>query len=97
VKGVTLVSKPGYLVCPVCEADHLRSSGTGLMRCESCGGHLNAAMLEALRWISALPEALGNHACECGHPEMRLLPDGTRHCPACGCEVLPLVASEGRA
>jgi hypothetical protein len=50
-------------------------------------------MLEALRSISALPEALGSHACEeCGHPEMRLLPDDTFHCPACGSEVLPIGA-----
>jgi uncharacterized Zn finger protein (UPF0148 family) len=46
-------------------------------------------MLEDLRSIGALPEALGSHACECGHPEMRLLPDGTFHCPACRSEVLP--------
>ena len=47
-------------------------------------------MLETLRRITDLPEALGSHACECGHPEMRRLPDGTFHCPACGSEVLPV-------
>ena len=26
---------------------------------------------------------------ECGHPEMRTLPDGVYHCPACRSEVLP--------
>jgi rRNA maturation endonuclease Nob1 len=32
------------------------------------------------------------HACkECHHSEMRLLPDGVFHCPACGSEVLPIV------
>jgi hypothetical protein len=46
-------------------------------------------MLETLWRITALPDALGRHACECGHPEMRLLPDGVFHCPACGSEVLP--------
>jgi hypothetical protein len=51
-------------------------------------------MLGALRQIVALPDALGKHACEeCGHPEMRLLPDGTFHCPACRSEVLPSDAS----
>jgi ribosomal protein L37AE/L43A len=94
VKGTSLVSRPGFLVCPLCEVDQLRSSGTGPMHCESCGGQLSGAMLEALRSISALPGALGNHACECGHPEMRRLPDGVFHCSACGSEVLPLVASE---
>jgi hypothetical protein len=46
-------------------------------------------MLETLRRISALPDALGSHACECGHPEMRRLPIGVFHCPACGSEVAP--------
>jgi uncharacterized Zn finger protein (UPF0148 family) len=51
-------------------------------------------MLGALLQIVALPDALGKHACEeCGHPEMRRLPDGTFHCPACGSEVLPIDAS----
>jgi hypothetical protein len=49
-------------------------------------------MLETLRYIAALPDALGKHACECGHPEMRRLPDRTFHCPACGSEVLPIDA-----
>jgi len=50
-------------------------------------------MLETLQQISGLPEGLGGHACECGHPEMRRLPDGVFYCPACGSEVLPLDAS----
>jgi len=51
-------------------------------------------MLGTLRGISTLPDALGKHACEeCGHPEMRRLPDGTFHCPACRSEVLPSDAS----
>jgi hypothetical protein len=50
-------------------------------------------MLEALRQIVALPDALGAHACEeCAHPEMRLLTDGTFHCPACRSEVFPVGA-----
>jgi hypothetical protein len=60
------------------------------MRCESCGAHVQRAMLETLRSIAALPDAQGSHACECGHPEMRPLPDRTYHCPACGSEVLPI-------
>lgn len=54
-------------------------------------------MLVTLRRISALPDALGKHACEeCGHPEMRLLPDETYHCPGCGSEVLPIDAPSTR-
>lgn len=62
------------------------------MRCKSCGGCLSGSMLKALRSISVLPEALGRHACDCGHPEMRYLPDGVFHCPACGSEVIPINA-----
>ena len=50
---------------------------------------MSGVPLEALRRIADLPDALGRHAWECGHPEMRRLPDGTRHCPSCGSEVLP--------
>jgi uncharacterized Zn finger protein (UPF0148 family) len=54
-------------------------------------------MLEALRQITALPDVLGSHACECGHPEMRCLPDGVFHCPSCGSEVLPIDAHATRS
>jgi ribosomal protein L37AE/L43A len=49
--------------------------------------------LRTLEQIASLPEVLGKHACECGHPEMRRLPDGVFHCPACGLEVVSLEAS----
>jgi hypothetical protein len=38
---------------------------------------VSRATLESLRQITALPDALRVHACECGHPEMRRLPYGT--------------------
>ncbi len=89
MKGISLASRPDSLVCPLCEAGQLRSSAIGSMRrCESCGAPLSGALVEALRGICALPDALGTHACECGHPEMRRLPDGVFHCPACGSEVV---------
>jgi ribosomal protein L37AE/L43A len=84
-----LASRSDSLVCPLCEADELRPSGHDSALCDSCAGLLSGAMLEALRQIVTLPDALGKHACEeCGHPEMRRLPDGTYHCPACRSEVL---------
>ena len=91
----SLASRPGSLVCPFCQKGALlRSSANDSMRCQSCGGHLSGALLETLRQISALPDALGSHACEeCGHPQMRLLPDRTFHCPSCGSEVVPLGAA----
>jgi rRNA maturation endonuclease Nob1 len=90
VRGSSLASRLDSLICPLCEVSKLYPSAQGSMRCESCGGHLQRAMLETLRSISTLPDTLGKHACECGHPEMRLLPDKTYHCPACGSEVLPI-------
>jgi ribosomal protein L37AE/L43A len=94
MKASSLASKPGSLVCPFCEMGQLRSSSHDSMRCESCDGLISGAPLETLRQISALPDALGSHACEeCAHPQMRLLPDGTFHCPSCGSEVVALEAS----
>jgi ribosomal protein L37AE/L43A len=78
------------LVCPLCEGGELHTSGRDSARCGLCSGSLSGAMLEALQQIVALPNVLGSHACECGHPQMRRLPDGVFHCPACGSEVLPL-------
>jgi hypothetical protein len=85
----SMASRPGHLACPACEAGRLRPWG-GSARCERCGYALAAAMPVPLERIIALPDALGKHACECGHPEMRLLPDGVYHCPAGGSEVLAL-------
>jgi ribosomal protein L37AE/L43A len=94
VKNSSLASRHHSLVCPHCERGLLRSSGENFMRCELCGERLSGALLETLRRITALPDTLGSHACEeCGHPEMRLLPDGVFHCSACGSEVLPIDTS----
>lgn len=82
-------TKSHPLTCPFCEAYELRPFGHNSTRCESCGGVLGGPFLETLRCITALPDAVGGHACECGHPEMRRLPDGVYWCPACGSEVLP--------
>ena len=68
------------------------TSQYGLARCDSCGLPLLGSMLETLQDVVGLPDALVAHACECGHPEMRRLPDGVFHCPACGSEVLPIGA-----
>jgi hypothetical protein len=92
VKSSTLASSPDYLVCPVCEVGELHPFGGESARCGSCGHVLGAAILLTLEQIVALPDAVGKHACECGHPEMRLLPDGAFHCSSCGLEVLPIEA-----
>ena len=90
VKSSSLVSRSDSLLCPLCEASKLYPCTRDSMRCQSCGGRLSGAMLGTLRGISTLRDALGKHACEeCSHPEMRRLPDGVFHCPACRSEVLP--------
>ena len=80
-------SGSNYLVCPVCEAGELHPIGDEYAHCGECGYILGPAMLLTLEQIVTLPGALGTHACECGHPEMRRLPDRVFHCPACGMEI----------
>lgn len=70
--------------CPVCELGTLHSLGGDSAKCDECGCLIGGAILTTLNGIHALPEPLGNHACECGHPEMRRLPDGVFRCPSCG-------------
>ena len=83
-------TKSHSLTCPFCEAHELRPFGHNSARCVSCGGLLSGAFLGTLRRITELPDAADQHACECGHPEMRRLPDGVYRCPACGSEVVPV-------
>ena len=93
----SIASRAEYLICPVCEFGQLLGSPEGsrsLASCDSCGCAFDEIILGILKEIVALPNALGKHACEeCGHPEMRRLPDETFHCPDCGSEVLPIVPS----
>jgi hypothetical protein len=86
-------SRPQHIICPFCESGELVSLGPGFARCDSCGLPLVGSTLETLRDIMWLPDVLGTHPCECGHPEMRVLPDRVCHCPACRSEVLPIGAS----
>jgi hypothetical protein len=83
------LSRAHNINCPLCESAELAILGPGFARCPSRGLPLLGSMLETLREIVGLPDALGGHPCECGHPEMRKLPDRVFHCPACGSEVLP--------
>ena len=85
-------SRPHHIVCPFCESGKLVSLGQGFARCDSCGLPLLGSTLETLENIIGLPDALGAHPCECGHPEMRELLGGVFHCPACRSEVLSIGA-----
>ena len=69
------------LACPFYSETELRAFGRNSLRCEECGGVLGSALQETLYPIVALPDAAGGHACECGHPEMRHLPEGVYRCP----------------
>ena len=90
MKPSALASRSHSIVCPICEASELRSGGHNGIQCLVCGYGPGRDVLGALQQIITLPDALGKHACEeCGHPEMRRLPDGVSHCPGCGSEVLP--------
>ena len=87
------ISGPGTIVCPACGRGELSTRESDLAECDSCGRDVEGAVFRTLEQIASLPEVLGKHACECGHPEMRRLPDGVFHCPACGLEVVSLEAS----
>jgi ribosomal protein L37AE/L43A len=69
-------SKIDSLVCPLCESSGLQYDDQSVARCTGCNRTLGGAMLEPLKQIVALPDIVGSHPCECGHPEMRRLPDG---------------------
>ena len=71
----TSVSRADRLVCPACGHGALRSRGlfSRSADCESCCRAFDDVTVGTLEQIAALPEAQGEHACECGHPEMRSL------------------------
>jgi ribosomal protein L37AE/L43A len=86
-----MTSSEYSITCPHCVAGELRPAGPSLVRCDGCEGVLGGDLLKDPVWAARLPDALGRHACECGHPEMRRLPDGVFLCPACRAEVTPYV------
>ena len=96
-KGIYKSSNTYSIICPCCGIDELERSADGEARCTRCDRPISTQVLKAIEQIVSLPDAIGNHACECGHPEMRHLTDGVLWCPGCGSEVLPLSASEMRS
>ena len=78
------------LCCPFCEVYELEPFGHNSLCCTSCGSFVTGTLLETLCQMVELPDAVDRHACECGHPEIRCLPDEVYWCPACGSEVLPV-------
>ena len=87
------VSRPDHTVCPACGSGELRGrtdASQAPAGCASCGATFDAVLVRTIGQVVGLPDAVGGHACECGHPEMRRLPDGVFHCPACRSEVTPI-------
>ena len=97
MKKLTYISSnTDSLICPCCGIDELERSADGAARCARCDCPISTEVLKTVEQIASLPDAIGSHACECGHPEMQRLADGVLWCPGCGSEVLPLSASEMR-
>lgn len=89
MEDLSTTAGPRSIICPACEAGHLQTLGRDSRRCDECGSLISGPVLKTLEDILTLPDVIGAHACECGHPEMRRLPDGVYFCPSCGSEVLP--------
>jgi ribosomal protein L37AE/L43A len=95
VKKLTNISSTtNSMICPCCGINELERSAAGVVGCTRCDRPISTQVLKTLEQIVSLPDAIGSHACECGHPEMRRLADGVLWCPGCGSEVLPFSASE---
>ncbi len=91
-KQLNIASSVDSIICPACGISelYLGDDEGSAARCNRCESILSGEMLKTLGQIAALPDALGNHPCEeCGHPEMRRLPDSIWHCPSCGSDVAP--------
>jgi ribosomal protein L37AE/L43A len=98
VKKLTYISSNTYsIICPCCGINELERSAEGVVGCSRCDRPISPQVLKTLEQIVSLPDAIGSHACECGHPEMRHLADGVLWCPGCGSEVLPFSASPMRS
>jgi ribosomal protein L37AE/L43A len=98
VKKLTHISSTtNSVICPYCGIDELERNADGAARCYRCDRPISKQVLKTIEQIVSLPDAVGSHACECGHPEMRRLADGVLWCPGCGSEVLPLSASATRS
>jgi len=96
-KQTYISSNTNSIICPCCGIDELERSADGTARCNRCNRPISTQVLKTLQQIASLPDAIGSHACECGHPEMRRLADGVLWCPGCGSEVIPLSASSTRS
>lgn len=84
------VSRSEALVCPRCEVSRVTHFSPEAPRCDFCHRTVHEEDFTVLRQIASLVEAPGSHRCECGHPEMRMLPDRVFWCPSFGSVVTPV-------
>jgi hypothetical protein len=72
VKKQTYTSSNTYsIICPCCGINELERSAAGVVGCSRCDRPISIQVLKTLEQIVSLPDAIGSHACECSHPEMR--------------------------
>ena len=84
----------GPIDCPHCGRGQVHPEDPTLTRCLACGRVPEAWVVTTLEEIASLPDATGSHTCEeCGHPQMRCLPDGSFWCPGCGQDILSFEAT----
>ena len=76
-----------HVCCPLCGRGEMLMVNAFLVRCTECEETISYSLFKTLHEIRNLREARGKHPCECGHPEMRRLPDGTYRCPSCNPEI----------
>jgi hypothetical protein len=80
VGSATTASRADYLVCPGCGCGQLqppRGPLSRLLKYAHCECAFDNTIVETLKQIVALPEALGKHSCECGIPRCAVCPMGS--------------------
>jgi hypothetical protein len=76
-----ITTRAQSLCCPFCEVYDLERYGHSSLRCASRDNFLTGTLLETLSHIVVdLLDAISSHACKCGHPEMKRLPDAGYWC-----------------
>jgi hypothetical protein len=69
MKRQTIISANTHsIICPCYGINELERSAEGVVHCSRCDRPLSTQMLKTLEQIVSLPDAIGRHACECGHP-----------------------------
>ena len=85
------------VLCPFCGSGEIRAVNPSLARCTECGETMSHHFFDTFLEIRSLTEAEGEHACECGHCELRDLTSSVHsRCPSCGGEITSQVKRRAR-